>query len=152
MEHEPSPSTKAAGHEPIEADTRAIWLTGVALAAVAAASLLIVAGLMKLLAATQKVTIGPAAVQVPMAPGVPKLNPEQPVERRQLFAGERELLDSYGWIDRPAGIARIPIGRAMQIIAAEGLPKTPPSTATEQAPPRSGPTQESTPTSGSKQP
>jgi hypothetical protein len=31
------------------------------------------------------------------------------------------LLDQYQWIDSEAGVARIPIGRAMEIVSARGL-------------------------------
>jgi hypothetical protein len=34
---------------------------------------------------------------------------------------QRESLDAYGWVDRDAGIAKIPIERAMDIVA-EGAP------------------------------
>jgi hypothetical protein len=33
---------------------------------------------------------------------------------------KRKLLESYGWVSEPAGIARIPIERAMQLVA-EGV-------------------------------
>lgn len=35
---------------------------------------------------------------------------------------EREALRGYGWADRKAGIARIPIDRAIDILAERGLP------------------------------
>jgi len=35
---------------------------------------------------------------------------------------EEKKLNSYGWIDQKAGIARIPIDRAMQLLAQRGLP------------------------------
>ncbi len=37
-------------------------------------------------------------------------------------AHERGLLESYGWVDKQAGIAHIPIEQAMQRIAETGLP------------------------------
>jgi hypothetical protein len=33
---------------------------------------------------------------------------------------QRAVLESYGWVDRARGIVRIPITRAMEIVAAEG--------------------------------
>ena len=39
-----------------------------------------------------------------------------------LRAAEDAELNSYGWIDRSAGIAHIPIDRAMQLILERGLP------------------------------
>ena len=37
-------------------------------------------------------------------------------------AQEEEWLNSYGWVDEAAGIARIPIERAIEITAQQGLP------------------------------
>ena len=42
-------------------------------------------------------------------------------EREKFQTAERAQLDTYGWIDRSAGIARIPIARAMQLIVERGL-------------------------------
>jgi hypothetical protein len=42
------------------------------------------------------------------------------------FRDEKEQqLDSYGWVDRGKGIAHIPIGQAMQDVAARGIPDFP---------------------------
>jgi hypothetical protein len=38
---------------------------------------------------------------------------------------ERRLLDTYGWVDRPRGIARVPIIVEMQRLAGEGIPGFP---------------------------
>jgi hypothetical protein len=35
---------------------------------------------------------------------------------------ENARLQSYGWIDQTAGIARIPIDKAMELLATRGLP------------------------------
>ena len=50
---------------------------------------------------------------------------------------EREdlLLDNYSWVDRSQGKVRIPIKRAMELIAQQGLPVTP---AVQTAPPMTG--------------
>ena len=51
----------------------------------------------------------------------------QPARDIAAFAAEkRRLIESYGWVDRERGIARIPIERAMAILAAKsGASKTP---------------------------
>ena len=36
-------------------------------------------------------------------------------------------LDSYGWVDQPAGVVRLPIDRAMDLIAERGLPPVSPN-------------------------
>jgi len=37
-------------------------------------------------------------------------------------AQQDELLNSYGWVDKDAGVARIPIERAIELTAQQGLP------------------------------
>lgn len=46
-----------------------------------------------------------------------------------LHARENLLLNNYTWIDRSKGTVRIPIDRAMEIVAQQGLPVAPPSKA-----------------------
>jgi hypothetical protein len=46
-------------------------------------------------------------------------------ELREMRAGEDTVLNSYGWVDRDAGIVRIPVDRAMEVLAAKGLPVRP---------------------------
>ncbi|MCI0354722.1 MAG: hypothetical protein L0099_06760 [Acidobacteria bacterium] len=43
---------------------------------------------------------------------------------RHQFAEER-ILSSYGWVDARTGVARIPIDRAMDLVAQRGLPARP---------------------------
>jgi hypothetical protein len=44
----------------------------------------------------------------------------------RLHEHEDSILNSYGWVDQKAGIVRIPIERAMDIVAQRGLPAPPP--------------------------
>ena len=49
-------------------------------------------------------------------------------ERNEIFGfrlQEEQKLHSYGWVDQNAGVVRIPIDRAMELIAQRGLPTTP---------------------------
>jgi len=46
-------------------------------------------------------------------------------EIAEMHTREDLLLDNYSWIDRSSGKVRIPISRAMQIIAEHGLPVAP---------------------------
>lgn len=41
---------------------------------------------------------------------------------KEYLAGKEHLLNSWGWIDRQAGIAHIPIERAMQLAAQKSTP------------------------------
>ena len=55
----------------------------------------------------------------------PRLEENERTELREFRLGEEQKLHSYGWVDQKAGVARIPIDRAMQLIAERGLPTTP---------------------------
>jgi len=40
----------------------------------------------------------------------------------ELRAAEESDLNSYGWVDRASGIARVPVDRAIQLLLQRGLP------------------------------
>lgn len=52
----------------------------------------------------------------------PRLDPNQPRELAAMRAEERVILEGYGWVDRTGGLARIPIDRAIRLLAEKGLP------------------------------
>jgi hypothetical protein len=52
----------------------------------------------------------------------PRLQVDPHNELRQMRAAEEAVLNSYGWVDKDAGKVRIPIERAMEILAKKGLP------------------------------
>ena len=63
---------------------------------------------------------GPAAntAPPPRAIPAPRLQPAPQEERAAYFAGTERRLQSYGWVDREAGIAHIPLEQAMRLTAA----------------------------------
>lgn len=54
-----------------------------------------------------------------LTPPPPRVSPDQAKQRRELRAEHRRILTSYGWVDQEAGIARIPIDRAIELVANE---------------------------------
>lgn len=54
-------------------------------------------------------------------PPEPRLQKNPPMELKEFRAGEDAILNSYGWIDPEKGIVRIPVSRAMDLVAKEGL-------------------------------
>jgi hypothetical protein len=113
------------GYEPADVNIRGVL--GVALGwsifvALAAAALI---GLTHLfLTLRPPVETSPLA-RVEIQPPEPRLeaNPQLTLDR--VRARGKELLGGFGWVDRDAGIARIPIDRAMAVLAERGWPKTP---------------------------
>jgi hypothetical protein len=55
----------------------------------------------------------------------PRLERNERVEIKDFRLREEQTLNSYGWVDEKAGVVRIPIERAMQLLAQRGLPTTP---------------------------
>jgi hypothetical protein len=55
----------------------------------------------------------------------PRLERNERVEINDFRLKEEQTLNSYGWVDEKAGVVRIPIDRAMQLIAQRGLPTIP---------------------------
>jgi hypothetical protein len=64
----------------------------------------------------------PGAAQVAAFPQ-PRLLVHPGSERAKVQAAERTQLETYGWVDRPAGVVRVPIERAMQLVVERGLPE-----------------------------
>jgi hypothetical protein len=55
----------------------------------------------------------------------PRLERNERLEINDFRLHEEQTLHSYGWVDQQAGVVRIPIDRAMQLIAQRGLPMRP---------------------------
>jgi hypothetical protein len=82
----------------------------------------------------QAVNTGRQEIPVEQFPN-PRLQESPPVERERVLREERARISSYGWVDKKAGIARIPVDRAMEILAQKGLPKVAAPPPTPGAPP-----------------
>ncbi len=63
-----------------------------------------------------------AAAQGHREPPEPRLQTDPRQDLADLRAREDELLGSYGWVDKNAGVLRIPIEAAMKLTLERGLP------------------------------
>lgn len=131
----PSPSAKSRGRQRRapggyeKRDASAPWIFGIVgfLFAAGLAMHLILAAMMKYLEHT------PAPVDKfagarhvaeanPARPPFPRLQ-ISPSEDLQTFRAREEAeLNTYGWINKTAGVVRIPISRAMDLLLQRGLP------------------------------
>lgn len=50
-------------------------------------------------------------------PPAPRIQEHPTAEMVQLLSAEEEILNNYGWVDKNAGIARVPIEKAMDMLA-----------------------------------
>ena len=115
----------SAGHEPSD--------VGIKPAVIFAASLIVMAlivsaalgGMMSLFQSDAK-TLGlskPALFKDDSGQfSGPKLQRNTTDDMAKFRDHERDMLNSYGWVDPKAGVARIPIDRALEIMAERGLP------------------------------
>jgi hypothetical protein len=63
-----------------------------------------------------------AVSQGERVPPEPRLQTAPREDLRDLRASEDAVLDSYGWVDKNAGIVRIPIDEAIRLTLERGLP------------------------------
>ncbi len=56
------------------------------------------------------------------APPAPRLQVAPGTDLDRLRTNEDSALNSYGWVDREAGIVHIPIDKAIDLVAERGLP------------------------------
>lgn len=112
------------GHEPIAVSARAVTKGIAVLFGAVVASLFLIAGLMFLFSKLDggKATVSAPPVSIETPPGVPALDLDQRGSLRTLRARESQLLMKYEWVDAEAGVARIPIRRAMEILSLRGAP------------------------------
>jgi len=69
------------------------------------------------------------AGRYPLAAGVARPLPPPPrlqtypfYDLKALRGDENRVLEHYGWVDKNAGIVRIPVERAIEVLAEKGLP------------------------------
>ncbi len=132
MSHAPSHSHAQAphGHKPGGYETRDLPARPVVVAIVASAvvvALVFVAmyGLTGALDSYVRRAAPPAnplAAAAPKEPPAPRLQPAPAKDLAELRAWENGLLHGYAWVDKNNGVVRIPIERAIEIVAERGLP------------------------------
>ena len=68
--------------------------------------------------------------EVPRLPAGLKLQVLPQVDLTNMKLEEDAILNSYGWVNREKGVVRIPVAKAIDIIAKKGLPSRPVSSET----------------------
>jgi hypothetical protein len=124
-EHVENPE-HAAHHEESDVNIRAILGFGVALIGVAAVVHLLIYALFGYFTSRENAKVLSeyplAAAAGDRLPPEPRLQTNPRQDLADLRAKEDELLGSYGWVDRNAGVVRIPIDAAMRLTLERGLP------------------------------
>ena len=120
----PQSNRSGTGHETRDADVMSLALL---------AAILVVGGLIIFIAVSimmhvmgshqtpEKNATGTTLPRVEFFPP-PRLQTQPTEDLAKIQARDNAELNSYGWIDRPKQIIRIPIDRAMRLIVERGLP------------------------------
>lgn len=112
-------------HEPSDIALRSVMIGGAAIAL----GVVLAALLAYLLWRWWQAPTGAQAFGGPNASSIPELaqprleSAPQPM-RARYFAEQQQRLNAWAWIDRDAGIARIPVEVAMQVIAQDAQEET----------------------------
>ncbi len=116
--------TQQIGHEVRDVSVRGVVWFAIGLAASIALIGVIGIGLYQLFEHRHPSPDSPSriALDAHMIASPPQLQISPTDDYEKFRASEDAKLKSYGWIDKQAGIIRIPIERAMELIAQRGLP------------------------------
>jgi len=122
----PSPAHESHGHETRDASIRGLVIFGLSLFVTLVLVLVLSARLFWYFARVQ--SLGPPAspfAHFRTLPPTPRLQADPRRDLQRFREGQRELLSSYGWVDKNAGIVHIPIDRAMDLLVQRGLAVAP---------------------------
>jgi hypothetical protein len=125
----PDLTNPAERHERRDVDVYAIGKYGIALALLCIFSFLLLIGVFKFFlsqeAAQPKIFRPNAITDARKQPPEPRLQELPPTDLQAFRAAEDQILHSYGWIDQEKGIVRIPVDKAIDLLAQRGLPSRP---------------------------
>jgi hypothetical protein len=118
-----APQENEPGHEPDDVSPGGIAKTAGALAAILVMVYVALRIAMGEFASIDSKNRSAETDRIPPAFASPQLQVDPAGELAGLREEERKRMNSYDWVDRKADIARIPIDRAMDLVARSGLPK-----------------------------
>src|SRR6266436_2558653 len=120
-------SNPTVAHEETDADTHAITQFGIALALVLVLSQLGLWWLFNSFTRRESKLSPPVSAlvraQAPTEPPEPRLQANPQADMRTMREREETVLNHYGWVDPNRGVVRIPIDRALDLVAERGLPQ-----------------------------
>lgn len=151
MSPEPSHEPKREdGYERRDANIRALVTFGVGLAVLVVVAIFLMQWMFRFVSKEEPLGPPPTPFEnARMLPPQPRLQVEPHVDLKAYCEQQLNDLNSYGWVDRRAGVVHIPIDRAMDDLVKQGLPTRPqdqpnavenvPAVGTVQAPKPIGP-------------
>lgn len=122
MEHTTPNGHNGAGHETSEVNPQLIVASLAMLAIGTLLVFLLVVGIFRVLKTTSSAP--PTVVELPKQPMPPEPRVEIEPWKQIITVHQREdhVLTSYAWVDQKEGVVRIPVDKAIDILAEKGLP------------------------------
>ena len=121
MEHTVHHSPNGAGHEQSEVSVRLIVVSLAFLAVATAIVFVLVVGIFRYFYASYS-TEEATRLSQPVVPPEPRIEVAPYEQLQQLRIKEDHILSSYAYVDKATGVVRVPIDRAIDMLAAKGLP------------------------------
>jgi hypothetical protein len=121
----PAHERPPARHEEADVNAWAVGKFAIALVLLCGVALLLLAGLFKYFAAREAGgQARPTGINVDARrlPPEPRLQDAPIRDLKDMRAAEEQILHSYAWVDQQGGVVRIPIERAIDLLAQRGLP------------------------------
>ena len=122
--HLPDLTEPDARHEHSDVDAWMVGKFGIALVLLCIVALGLLFGLFRYF---QSMDGGPRPETALKLPPAPTLETTPVQDLKAIRTAEEQLLTSYGWVDQQKGVVRIPIARAIDLLAQRGLPSRPQS-------------------------
>ena len=128
MSHPIEPENNpAVAHETTDADSHAITQFGIALTFFIIVSQLVLWWVFSSFSEREQKMSPPVPaivkIEAPREPPEPRLQANPQLDMKKMLQEENQVLNGYGWVDPDRGIVRIPIDRALDIVAQKGLPQ-----------------------------
>ncbi|MCC6849598.1 MAG: hypothetical protein IT294_13935 [Deltaproteobacteria bacterium] len=127
--HQPPAPDASTGHEESDVAPASIGLSVLGLGAIAVAAFVAMLVLFNVLARLQAAQTSPpnplAARYGLKEPPAPRLQTDPRQDLVDLHAREAAAIRAYGWVDKQAGVVRVPVERAIALLAERGLPARP---------------------------
>jgi cysteine synthase len=110
-----------AGHETTDVNVWAIGKFAIGLVIVCAVSVGLLFGLFKYFQSREETSLAVTVDPTRIFPQ-PQLQKTPISDLKAVRAEEDKMLNGYAWVDQSKGIVRIPVDRAIEVLAQRGLP------------------------------
>jgi hypothetical protein len=109
------------GHETTDVNVWAVGKFAIGLVVVCVVSIALLFGLLKFFQSREETSVANTVEPTKIFPQ-PQLQKTPIPDLKAIRAEEDKLLNGYAWVDQPKGVVRIPVDRAIEVLAERGLP------------------------------